>query len=101
MCCWKLSEKRERICGSGWATNLFLQRTLKSIQGKHRAVSSGKTTHGGSAKCTAELKLKYKLTEINTRVRINVYVWVEYSFVRFLYENLKADILCGKIHGKI
>lgn len=53
-------------------------------------VSSGKTTRGGSAKCIAELKLKYKLTEINTRVRINVYVWVKYSFVRFLYETLKV-----------
>lgn len=45
--------------------------------------SSGKTTHSGSAKCTAKLKLKYKLIEIKAKVRINNYLWVKSSFVRF------------------
>lgn len=40
-------------------------------------ISSGKTTHTGSAECTAELKPKYKLTEIKAKVRINVYIWVK------------------------
>lgn len=40
-------------------------------------VSSGKTTHSWSAECTAELKLKYKLTEIKAKIRINVCIWVK------------------------
>ena len=47
------------------------------------SISSGKTTYSGSAKCTAELKLKYKLIEIKAKVRINYDIWVKSSLIRF------------------
>lgn len=76
----------EQLCPASCHTDFF-QRTFRillcSNQEKHKEHFQWKKTHSGSAKRTTELKLKHELIEIKAKVRINYYIWVKSSFVRF------------------